>query len=278
MTCGTYRVADWLWGPQAEQLASTIMSWIKNERLGMKVSVIILAAGKGTRMKSELPKVLHPLGGSPMLYYAMQVARSLDPERTIVVTGYGADAVENAARAYDAAVICVRQEQQKGTAHAVLQAAPLLAGMSGDALVLYGDTPFIQTKTLEVMMAARERHAVVVLGFHAAEPAHYGRIVAAGETVERIIEFKDATSEEQAVTLCNSGVVCANASTLMRLCASVQNDNAAGEFYLTDIVALARAEGLSAGLVLCDEAETLGINSHAELARAEAISKPEFRP
>ena len=243
----------------------------------MQVSLVILAAGQGTRMNSDLPKVLHRLGGAPMLHHAMQAGRSLAPERTIVVTGHGAEAVEKAALAFDEEAACVRQEEQKGTAHAVLQAAPLLADATGDALVLYGDTPFIRPETLEAMLDARASHAVVVLGFHAADPARYGRLIAKGEALERIVEFKDASPEERAITLCNSGVICADAATLMRLCAAVRNDNAAGEFYLTDIVALARAEGLSAGLVLCDEAETLGINTRAELARAEAFFQSRAR-
>lgn len=243
----------------------------------MQVSLVILAAGQGTRMNSELPKVLHRLGGSPMLHHAMQAGRSLSPERTIVVTGHGAEAVEKAAHAFDEDALCVRQDEQKGTAHAVLQAAPLLSGATGDALVLYGDTPFIRPETLEAMLDARARHAVVVLGFHAADPARYGRLIARGEALERIVEFKDATPEERSITLCNSGVICADAATLMRLCAAVGNDNAAGEYYLPDIVALARAEGLSAGLVLCDESETLGVNTRAELARAEGLFQARAR-
>lgn len=243
----------------------------------MSVSLVILAAGQGTRMNSDLPKVLHKVGAAPLLHHAMQAGRALSPEVTVVVTGHGADAVAKAARDFDDAVQTVLQPEQKGTAHAVLQAASLLEGVAGDALVLYGDTPFIRPETLETMLAARKRHAVVVLGFHAADPGRYGRLIAIGEALERIVEWKDATEAERAVTLCNSGVVCAEAATLMRLCAAVGNDNAAGEFYLTDIVALARAEGLSAGLVLCDEAETMGVNTRAQLAQAEAAFQTRAR-
>ncbi|NBE09000.1 bifunctional UDP-N-acetylglucosamine diphosphorylase/glucosamine-1-phosphate N-acetyltransferase GlmU [Paragemmobacter ruber] len=243
----------------------------------MPVSLIILAAGQGTRMNSDLPKVLHKVGAAPLLHHAMQAGRALEPEVTIVVTGHGAEAVAKAARAFDEDAQTVLQKEQKGTAHAVLQAAPLLQGVAGDALVLYGDTPFIRAETLAAMLAARKRHAVVVLGFHAADPGRYGRLIATGEDLERIVEWKDASPEERAVTLCNSGVLCADAATLMRLCAAVGNANAAGEYYLPDVVALARAEGLSAGVILCDEAETLGVNTRAELAGAEAAFQARAR-
>jgi bifunctional UDP-N-acetylglucosamine pyrophosphorylase/glucosamine-1-phosphate N-acetyltransferase len=243
----------------------------------MQVTLIILAAGRGTRMNSDLPKVLHPLNDIPILHHTMQAGQSLRPSRTVVVTGHEAEAVEAAARDFDDHVICIRQKEQKGTAHAVLQAAPLLANLPGDAIVLYGDTPFIRTETLAAMLEARRRHAIVVLGFRAADPARYGRLIAKGDILERIVEFKDATADERAVTLCNSGVVCADTSILIRLCAAVGNNNAAKEFYLTDIVAIARTEGLSAGIVFCDEDETQGINTSDELALAETFLKKQFR-
>lgn len=243
----------------------------------MPVSLIILAAGQGTRMNSDLPKVLHKVGAAPLLHHALAAGRALEPEATIVVTGHGAEEVAKAARAFDPDIQTALQTEQKGTAHAVLQAAPLLEGVPGDALVLYGDTPFIRPETLQAMLDARRRHAVVVLGFHAADPGRYGRLIAEGDTLHRIVEWKDATAEERAITLCNSGVLCADAATLLRLCAAVGNANAAGEYYLPDVVALARAEGLSAGLILCDESETLGINTRAELARAEAAFQSRAR-
>ncbi len=236
----------------------------------MAVSIIILAAGQGTRMNSERPKVLHALGGAPLLAHAMRTAELEALERLVVVVGHGGAEVGAAARDLNPDVAVVEQSEQLGTAHAVLQAAPALKGVKGDAIVLYADTPFISSDTIAAMRRARDRHAVVVLGFQAADPARYGRLVTDGETLERIVEFKDATEEERAITLCNSGVVCADAALLMDLVGSVGNDNAAGEYYLTDIVSLARARGLSAGVVLCDEAETLGINTRAELAAAEA--------
>jgi len=243
----------------------------------MSVSLVILAAGQGTRMNSDLPKVLHRVAGSPLLHHAMQAGRALGPERVIVVTGHGSDAVTKAALAQDEDAICVQQEAQLGTAHAVAQAAPLLADAAGDVIVLYGDTPFIRPETLEAMQAARARHAVVVLGFEAADPGRYGRLVTMGDRLERIVEYKDATDEERAITLCNSGVLCADAKLLFSLLAEVGNANAAGEYYLTDVPALARQRGLSAGVVICDEAETLGVNTRAELAAAEAAFQARAR-
>lgn len=236
----------------------------------MPISLIVLAAGQGTRMNSDLPKVLHPLGAAPLLHHAMRAGMALDPDRIVVVAGHGAEAVARAARAFDEAAEIVVQAEQLGTAHAVAQAAPLLAQTPGDALVLYGDTPFVRSETLAAMREARSRHAVVVLGFHARDPGRYGRLIATDGELHRIVEFKDATHEERAITLCNSGVLCADAGLLFDLVAQVGNANAAGEYYLTDIVELARARGLSAGVVVCDEAETLGVNTRAQLAEAEA--------
>ncbi len=243
----------------------------------MQVSLIVLAAGLGTRMNSELPKVLHPLAGVPMLHHALAAGRALEPSRVVVVTGHGADAVARSARDFDDACDCVVQEPQLGTAHAVAQAAPLLADAPGEAIVLYGDTPFVRPETLKEMLAARVDHAVVFLGFIAADPARYGRFVTKDDHLLKIVEYKDATAAERAITLCNSGVVCAEAKTLFRLVASVGNKNASGEYYLTDLVELARAEGLPVGFVTCPETETLGINTRVQLAAAEAAFQSRAR-
>ena len=228
----------------------------------MATALIILAAGQGTRMNSDLPKVLHPIGGAPMLGHAMQAGATLEPDQVIVVAGHGAEAVRAAALEFEESAEIVIQSEQLGTAHAVAQAAPCLAGYEGDALVLYGDTPFIQPDTLERMQAARGAHDIVVLGFEAADPGRYGRLVVQSNDLLRIVEFK---------------VVLAPAALLFDLIAEVGNANAAGEYYLTDIVGLARARGLSATAVTCDEAETMGINSRAELARAEAAFQARKR-
>jgi len=243
----------------------------------MSISLVILAAGMGSRMNSARPKVLHPIGGAPLLAHAMRAGDSLEPERVVVVTGHGAEAVAKAAKAANPEVLIAHQAEQLGTAHAVAQAREALAEFTGDVVILYGDTPFVSPETLERMREARARHAVVVLGFEAADPGRYGRLVLNGEMLERIVEFKDATEAERAITLCNSGVVCADASVLFQLIDSVGNQNAAGEYYLTDIVAIARQKGLSVGAVRCDEAETLGINTRAELAAAEVAFQTRAR-
>ncbi|MBU2963236.1 bifunctional UDP-N-acetylglucosamine diphosphorylase/glucosamine-1-phosphate N-acetyltransferase GlmU [Citreicella sp. C3M06] len=235
----------------------------------MSIALIILAAGKGTRMESDLPKVLHRIAHAPMLWHAMRAGQVLEPGRTIVVAGHEADMVAASAQAYDPEAQIVLQSEQNGTAHAVAQAAPALAGFNGDAIVLYGDTPFIRQETLEEMARARAHHDIVVLGFEAADPGRYGRLVTEGDALLRIVEYKDANEDERAITLCNSGLMAADATVLMDLVAQVGNDNAAGEYYLTDIIALARARGLSAGVVHCAESETMGVNSRSELARAE---------
>ena len=245
----------------------------------MPVAVIVLAAGQGTRMNSDLPKVLHPLAGAPLLAHALATARALDPERTILVTGHGAEAVAAAARAIDPELRVVEQREQLGTAHAVRQALPELAGFAGEVVVLYGDTPLIRPATLEAMLAARAGGAaVVVLGFEAADPGGYGRLVldAAGG-LAAIVEAREATPAELAIRLCNSGLLAADAATLGELLASVGNDNAKGEYYLTDVVALARARGLTAAAITCPEAETLGVNSRADLAAAEAAFQARAR-
>ena len=203
----------------------------------MATALIILAAGQGTRMNSDLPKVLHPIGGAPMLGHAMQAGATLEPDQVIVVAGHGAEAVRAAALEFEESAEIVIQSEQLGTAHAVAQAAPCLAGYEGDALVLYGDTPFIQPDTLERMQAARGAHDIVVLGFEAADPGRYGRLVVQSNDLLRIVEFKDATAAERAVTLCNSGVVLAPAALLFDLIAEVGNANAAGEYYGVTLVA-----------------------------------------
>ncbi|MGJ8556118.1 MAG: bifunctional UDP-N-acetylglucosamine diphosphorylase/glucosamine-1-phosphate N-acetyltransferase GlmU [Sulfitobacter geojensis] len=235
----------------------------------MKTALIVLAAGKGTRMNSDLPKVLHPIAGEPMLVHALEAGTMLAPQRTVVVAGHGVEQVRTATLSHDATIKVVEQTEQLGTAHAVAQARDALAGFDGMALVLYGDTPFIRPQTLEDMQAALKQNDVVVLGFEAADPARYGRLVMDGQQLDRIVEFKDASEDERTITLCNSGVVACNADLLFDLIDAVDNKNASEEYYLTDIVGLARGRGLSATAVTCDEWETVGINSRAELARAE---------
>ncbi|MGR3491091.1 MAG: bifunctional UDP-N-acetylglucosamine diphosphorylase/glucosamine-1-phosphate N-acetyltransferase GlmU [Shimia sp.] len=240
-------------------------------------AIVILAAGKGTRMQSDLPKVLHEIAGAPLLIHAMKSAAALEPARTIVVAGHGAEAVEKAAKAWDENVEVVLQTEQLGTGHAVDQARTALEGFDGPVIVLYGDTPHIQPKTIAAMTERLADHAVVVLGFEAADPARYGRLMMTGDTLDRIVEFKDASEAERAITLCNSGVIAADCKTLFTLLSRVGNDNASGEYYLTDIPALAKEDGLTSTVVTCDEAETLGVNSRADLAAAEAAFQARAR-
>lgn len=243
----------------------------------MPTHLILLAAGAGTRMLSDVPKVLHRIGGIPMFQHALNSARALEGKRVLVV-GHGADAVSQVAQVIDPEIAIAHQTEQLGTAHAVVQATDTLKAAGGDTLILYGDTPFIAPETLARMQELRANGAdIVFLGFEAAEPGRYGRMVTEGDTLLRIVEFKDANDQERAKTLCNSGVVLAETATLLRLAAAVGNDNAAGEYYLTDIPALAAAEGLTTKVATCDEAETMGVNSRADLAQAEAVFQRSAR-
>ncbi|WP_170357329.1 bifunctional UDP-N-acetylglucosamine diphosphorylase/glucosamine-1-phosphate N-acetyltransferase GlmU [Ruegeria arenilitoris] len=243
----------------------------------MSTALVILAAGKGTRMNSDIPKVLHPIAQVPMLVHAMRAGSVLAPERTVIVTGHGAEAVAKVAQAEDEDARIVVQDQQLGTAHAVAQAREALDGFTGDVVVLYGDTPFLQPDTLERMIAARADNDLVILGFEAADPARYGRLVMNGDALERIVEFKDASDEERAITFCNSGLLACDAGTLFDLIDAVGNDNASGEYYLTDVVQIARDRGLKVTAVSCDEAQTLGVNSRADLAAADAVFQARAR-
>jgi bifunctional UDP-N-acetylglucosamine pyrophosphorylase/glucosamine-1-phosphate N-acetyltransferase len=243
----------------------------------MQTALIILAAGLGTRMQSDMPKVLHRIGGVPMLTHVLAAGAAVEPERIVVVTGHGADVVEAAAREADDRVVTVLQAEQRGTGHAVAQARDALAGFDGLALVLFGDTPFIRPGTLERMCEAAAGHDVVVLGFEPADPGRYGRLILHDSHLERIVEYKDASEEERDVRLCNGGLMACRADLLFDLVKALSDDNAAGEYYLTDIVALARCRALSATVVTCSEEETIGINTRAQLAQAEALFQSRAR-
>ena len=235
----------------------------------MNIALIILAAGKGTRMQSELPKVLHKVAGAPMLIHAMRAGRALEPKRTIIVAGNGFEAVSATARAEDPEVEIVRQETQLGTGHAVDQARAALDDFDGTVIVLYGDCPLIQPRTLEELTATLSTAAVSVLGFEAENPARYGRLITDGDRLKRIVEFKDATPAERAVRLCNSGVMAASAELLFDLLSEIDANNASGELYLTDVIGKAVGRGLSCTAIRCAERETLGVNSRVELMQAE---------
>ena len=244
----------------------------------MSNSLIVLAAGMGTRMNSDLPKVLHKIAGAPLVVHAMKSGEALGLEHTVVVVGHGGEAVEAAVKDWNPDAVVVTQEEQLGTGHAALQAREALAGIDGNVFVAFGDTPFIRPETLQSMLDARATHDVIVLGFEVYDPTvRYGRLITDGDDLTGIVEFKDATEAQREIPLCNSGVICVDTQLLFSLLDEVGNDNASGEYYLPDIVGIARNRGLSATVVRCDEAETLGINTRAELARAEQMFQNAMR-
>lgn len=235
------------------------------------VAAIILAAGRGTRMKSDLHKVLHPLAGQPMLRHLLASVDALEPVAKVVVVGAQREQVE-AAVAGTGTVIAV-QDPQHGTAHAVQQAQSALTGFDGDVLILYGDVPLVSTATMAAMLDRLDNEtAIVVLGFRPDDAAAYGRIDADHDgRICKMVEFKDASAVERALDLCNSGLMAVHARNLWSLLERVGNDNAAKEYYLPDIVALATRDGGNALVIETTPEEVAGINSRAELAAVEAV-------
>ncbi|MEE4288270.1 MAG: bifunctional UDP-N-acetylglucosamine diphosphorylase/glucosamine-1-phosphate N-acetyltransferase GlmU [Erythrobacter sp.] len=233
-------------------------------------AVIILAAGKGTRMKSDLHKVLHPIAGKPMLMHLVDTLTELEPVRLVVVAGDRREQLDKALGGHD--VTTALQEQQLGTAHAALQAKEALAGFSGHVLVCFGDVPMVRAATVRRLLDALDAQArVAVLGFRPADPLAYGRIIAdADGSVRKMVEYKDASAEERAVDLCNSGLIAAHSDDLWPLLDAVGNDNAAGEYYLPDVATGAIAQGHRVTVIETDADEVAGVNSRAELAALEA--------
>lgn len=239
-----------------------------------KICAVVLAAGQGTRMKSSLPKVLHKVAGRPMVCHLLATVDALNAQKAVVVVGPGMDQVAGAVAPHSVAV----QHKQQGTGDAVKAAREELQGFKGSVLVLYGDTPLVKKETLEEMIRLRENGAaVVVLGFEPADPGRYGRLIVHDGALEKIVEFKDASEREKAVRLCNSGVMCLDGERLFGWLDRLKNDNAAGEYYLTDVVALARADGCSAAVVTGTEEEMAGANSRADLAMIESIVQRQLR-
>ena len=234
-------------------------------------SVIVLAAGMGTRMRSDTHKVLHPIAGKPMLMHLLDTVDALGAKQRVVVVGKGRDQVEVALNSRGVKV--AHQAEQKGTAHAVQQAAGVLAGFDGNILILYGDTPFVAADTLTEMLArldAPDSPAVVVLASSPDDPKAYGRVILGeGDTIAKMVEYKDASEAERAVRLCNSGMMAVRARDLWGWLAKVGNANAAGEYYLPDVVMIAAAEGRASVAVETDSWQTAGVNSRAELAHLE---------
>jgi bifunctional UDP-N-acetylglucosamine pyrophosphorylase/glucosamine-1-phosphate N-acetyltransferase len=235
-------------------------------------AAVILAAGKGTRLKSGLHKVLHNIAGRPIIEHLMASVEGLAPARTIVIVGDERQQVEDQV---GDRVECVVQEPQLGTGHAVAQAKAALAGFAGDVLMLLGDAPFIKTETMRSMLdrlRSPDAPAVVVLGFEPDDPLQYGRVIThADSTIEKMVEFKDANEAERACRLCNSGLMAARAEDLFDLLDRLDNDNAQGEYYLPDIVNVAVKDGRTCAAVTTEHPEEVaGINSRTELAQAEA--------
>jgi bifunctional UDP-N-acetylglucosamine pyrophosphorylase/glucosamine-1-phosphate N-acetyltransferase len=236
-------------------------------------AAVILAAGKGERMKSPRPKVLHPVGGRAMLDHAIDTAEGLGCERIVVVAGaHAPEVAAHVTKRLGAGAVAI-QDPPLGTGHAVLAAKDALAGFSGDVVITYADAPLLTpTSIAPLFELLTDGAAVAVQGFEAADPAAYGRLVLGeGGGLEQIVEANDASSQQLAIKLCNSGVMAAESALLLRLLARVDNRNRKGEYYLTDVVALARGEGLSVRVSLADEAELAGVNSQAELAVVEGL-------
>jgi bifunctional UDP-N-acetylglucosamine pyrophosphorylase/glucosamine-1-phosphate N-acetyltransferase len=236
------------------------------------VAAVILAAGSGTRMKSDTHKVLHPIAGRPMLLHLVDTVAGLSPERTVVVVGARREQVEAAVASHGVAM--AHQAEQLGTGHAVAQAEAALAGFKGDVLILYGDVPLVSAETMRRMVErlhVEDAPAAVVLGFRPADAGAYGRVIAdADGRIAKMVEYKDASPEERAETLCNSGLMAVRSADLFVLLARVGNDNAAGEYYLPDIVMLAAGDGRASAVIETDAVEVTGVNSRAELAALEA--------
>lgn len=236
-------------------------------------AAIILAAGKGTRMKSELPKVLHPVAGHPMVAHVAWYANAAKLSPITAVVGPGMDHVAEAVRRVVPEAKVATQAKQLGTAHAVLAAKNALKGFSGNLLILYGDTPLLTDATMKLVLGTLEsdaKCAVAVLGFTPEDAGAYGRLVMNHGQLERIVEAREANSIEKNITFCNSGIMALRGDVAWKLLAQIDNKNSKGEYYLTDIVALARKAGFTARAVEGDAEEVLGVNSRAELAEAEA--------
>ena len=243
------------------------------------LAAIILAAGQGTRMKSGLHKVLHPIAGRPMLRHLVAEFRKIDLQRTVVVTGARAETVEAEMAGDDCDF--ARQEDQLGTAHAALQAKSALDGFDGDILVCCGDVPLLKAATVAKMpdrLRASDSPASVVLGFRPSDPKAYGRVLADKEgRIEKMVEYKDASEDERACDLCNAGPILARGEELFAFLEAIGNDNAQGEYYLPDVVTVASGQGRGSAVVEAPESEVAGVNDRIDLAAAEGLWQAERR-
>jgi bifunctional UDP-N-acetylglucosamine pyrophosphorylase / glucosamine-1-phosphate N-acetyltransferase len=244
------------------------------------LTAIILAAGKGTRMKSDMSKVLHQVAGLSMIGHVIKLCQNLHVRNIIIVVGHHAEQVKQEALKHAPNAIFVEQSEQLGTGHAVNCASDYLKDTEGDAIILYADTPLITQQTIEQMQEIRLQGAdSVFLGFETHNPAHYGRLIISetdGELLD-IVEAKEATAEQLKINLCNSGVILTKAGQLPFLLSQIDNNNAKGEYYLTDIVKIGKNHGKKTYIGLCDESEVIGVNSRAELAHVEMIYQTHKR-
>jgi bifunctional UDP-N-acetylglucosamine pyrophosphorylase / glucosamine-1-phosphate N-acetyltransferase len=237
---------------------------------------IILAAGLGTRMKSTQSKVMHTVAGLPMLGHVINAMRDAGVDRIVVVTHAGGDEVRRFADGMGAETVI--QERQLGTGHAAGCAAAALTDFSGPAVISYGDMPLVEAQTFSAAFAAEEATGMSIAGFRPADPAAYGRMVVdADGFLNRIVEYKDASEAQRKIGLCNAGILALETQDLRRWTAALKNDNAQGEYYLTDVPALAKAEGIPCTVVTMDAIEAMGVNSRAELAAAEAAMQTRLR-
>jgi bifunctional UDP-N-acetylglucosamine pyrophosphorylase/glucosamine-1-phosphate N-acetyltransferase len=242
-----------------------------------RIAAIVLAAGHGTRMNSTRPKVLHPLAGQPMLRHILRTLENVGVDHICVVIGPGMESVATVAAPHATAV----QHDRLGTAHAALAAKSEIPNDINDLLILNGDNPLIPQACIESLLAVRrsdDAPAVAVLGFRAVEPAAYGRLLTDSHgRLERIVEAKDATPSELETDLCNAGMMALDGATAFEMLAQIDNDNAAGEYYLPDVVAVARGNDRVCAVVEGIEQDLMGINSRAELAEAEAVLQDRLR-
>jgi bifunctional UDP-N-acetylglucosamine pyrophosphorylase/glucosamine-1-phosphate N-acetyltransferase len=240
------------------------------------IACIVLAAGMGTRMKSNLPKVLHKAGGRSLLGHALSTVAELAPQGVNVVVGPDMDIVSAEAKASAPDCRVFEQTKRNGTAHAVSVAMPGLDGFSGQVLILYGDVPLIESETLrELCIAAGDTMAV--LGFNAADPHGYGRLISDGDRLLAIREHLDASEQERGISICNSGIICIDNTLLQAWLPQIGNDNAKGEYYLTDLVEICNARSRTCRYTLCDEDQVRGVNDRAQLAEIEAILQTRYR-
>ena len=242
----------------------------------MSKAAIILAAGQGTRMKSSLPKVLHKVAGLPLLGHVIAALRGAGVERIVVVTSPAGEVV----REYAHVMGCQSaiQHQQLGTGHAALAAKDVLADFAGTLVIANGDMPLITADTITACLSAQARTGLALLTFQPADPAAYGRVMLTPDGyLARIVEYKDATESERAITLCNGGCYAADAQSFFHWAAALKNENAQSEYYLTDVPAIARMDGVKCAIAMADEVSVTGVNSRAELAAAEALFQDRVR-